>query len=581
MKDDWSLLREFAETHSQGAFATLLHRHADMVYAACLRRLHNTHDAEDAAQAVFIILARKAGSIPRGTIVAVWLYRTAGFVAAELLRANRRKRRHETAAAAAAQAVRERRENAMAPEPSGEELDLALTRLAKREWAAILLRFFEGRSYDEVAAELGVSSDAAKKQVQRAVRRLREAMGGTGGAPLCDAAVLALLAAARRPAPAHLQTLILHAVLTSGDAAGTGAALAKGALFMMMLTRIKLIICCVMLATAAGAIALWAAQNAEQPVEQPKDVVVDFSGKPVPNASVEVATDEQPVFVYATPGANSVKTDEEGRFSVRAAAGDAWLCVRSDRGFAKIKQQDLARTHRIVLDAWGSIEGTVKIGKDTAPGQKMSVIGLPNFDPKFLPNGVVVSPFLYELTTMSDGQGHFSFPRVVPGEWIVGRVPTAIGAQLMARYPQVVTVAPGKQTTLTLGGTGRAVVGRLVSADNKVKFDTNDLCAGEIYRVPPPMNLPPGLTRANYQAEQKKWVLSPAGKDFRLAHAYVYWFPIAADGAFRVDDLPAGKYGFVAKGSQSQVSFVIPDMPLGYSDTPLDLGDVAFVPLPK
>jgi len=177
---------------------------------------------------VFIILARKAGSIPRGTIVAVWLYRTAGFVAAELLRANRRKRRHETAAAAAAQAVRERRENAMAPEPSGEELDLALTRLAKREWAAILLRFFEGRSYDEVAAELGVSSDAAKKQVQRAVRRCARRWGDGRSAAVRRGGVgpAGSGAAARAGAPSNIDTACGP---DERRCPGTGAALAKGA----------------------------------------------------------------------------------------------------------------------------------------------------------------------------------------------------------------------------------------------------------------------------------------------------------------------------------------------------------------
>lgn len=71
--DDMDLVRDFAANGSEAAFATLVGRHVNLVYSAALRRLGNTHDAGEVAQAVFIILAKKAGSLRRGTILSGWL----------------------------------------------------------------------------------------------------------------------------------------------------------------------------------------------------------------------------------------------------------------------------------------------------------------------------------------------------------------------------------------------------------------------------------------------------------------------------------------------------------------------------
>jgi DNA-directed RNA polymerase specialized sigma24 family protein len=72
--DDMDLVQDFAANSSEAAFATLVGRHVNLVYSAALRRLGNTHEAEEVAQAVFIILAKKAGSLRRGTILSGWLY---------------------------------------------------------------------------------------------------------------------------------------------------------------------------------------------------------------------------------------------------------------------------------------------------------------------------------------------------------------------------------------------------------------------------------------------------------------------------------------------------------------------------
>ena len=72
--DDFQLLAEYASAGSQAAFAQLVARHIDMVYAVCLRRLRDSAEAEDATQYVFISLAQKARAVRQGTLVAGWLF---------------------------------------------------------------------------------------------------------------------------------------------------------------------------------------------------------------------------------------------------------------------------------------------------------------------------------------------------------------------------------------------------------------------------------------------------------------------------------------------------------------------------
>src|ERR1700677_4854872 len=92
---DMDLVRDFAANNSDAAFAALVERHINLVYSAALRCLGNPHEAEEVAQVVFIILARKAGSLRRETILSGWLYQTAQLTAANFLRTKLRRERRE------------------------------------------------------------------------------------------------------------------------------------------------------------------------------------------------------------------------------------------------------------------------------------------------------------------------------------------------------------------------------------------------------------------------------------------------------------------------------------------------------
>ena len=96
MTPDNELLRRYAETKSEEAFAELVRRHIDLVYSAVLRPLNgDVHLAQDAAQSVFTDLARKAAALSRCATLTGWLYTSARFAAAEIVRTETRRRGRE------------------------------------------------------------------------------------------------------------------------------------------------------------------------------------------------------------------------------------------------------------------------------------------------------------------------------------------------------------------------------------------------------------------------------------------------------------------------------------------------------
>src|ERR1039457_542239 len=168
--DDIALLREFVARGSEAAFAELVTRHVNKVYSVALRHTRNPHSAEEITQAVFVILARKAGTLGNNVILSGWLYQTARLTAVTLIRGEIRRARRE-------------QEALMQTSPNESEsdvwphiaplLDDAMAGLSETDRHAVLLRYFDGKSLKEVGAALGGSEDAAKMRVHRAVEKLR------------------------------------------------------------------------------------------------------------------------------------------------------------------------------------------------------------------------------------------------------------------------------------------------------------------------------------------------------------------------------------------------------------------------
>jgi len=235
--DDMDLVRKFAASGSEAAFATLVRRHVNLVYSAALRQLGNAQEAEEVAQNVFIILARKARGLRRGTILSGWLYQTARLTAANFQRAAIRRQHREQEAYMQFSEQSEPNASWHRLSPLLEE---AMARLGQKERDAIVLRFFENRTVREVADALGLREDAAQKRVNRATDRLRNYFVRRG-VQVSTAALLASLGThAVQAAPAELASKIAATAALKG-AAGSGSTLTliKGALKIMAWTKMK------------------------------------------------------------------------------------------------------------------------------------------------------------------------------------------------------------------------------------------------------------------------------------------------------------------------------------------------------
>ena len=203
-QDDMALVREFAGHQTEAAFAALVERHIGLVYSAAFRQTGDAHLAEEITQAVFIILARKAASLGQNTILPAWLYRTTRFSSANALKIQRRRLAREQEAYMQSTVQTEEAEAAwqqLAP-----LLDDAMADLGERDRAAVVLRYFENRPWQEVAALLKVTEDAAQKRVTRALEKLRALFVRRGVALTAALIAGAVSANSVQAAPAALAT---------------------------------------------------------------------------------------------------------------------------------------------------------------------------------------------------------------------------------------------------------------------------------------------------------------------------------------------------------------------------------------
>lgn len=624
--EDLRLLREYAQTRSEAAFARVVSRHIDMVYGVCLRQLRHSQDAEDATQAVFLHLAHKASQLRDGTIVAAWLHHVARMESAQSIRKATIRRRHEMAAASQAAGNRP-------PPPSGHhdhEIDRALRRLRTTERAAVLLRFFRGQSFQEIAAELRISEEAARKRVGRAVEKLRALLRPSEGSVLSAAGVEAILHAGAHRAPATLAAATVKAVAAHALPA-VGASVTKGAIVTMAISKTNAAlvgIAAVLLVGGTVAVNHYIRRGREEAVViQPAATtavitsapapattyngppVVGFArlpdGTPVARADVFVSDPDhflsvydyehlrQPHLIYGTirtsaQGITEVKygkdlkvpldipapvqatTGADGKFKFTPTQLPVGLVVRGAQGMGIATAADVASGRPLIVKPWARIEGTNRVGVQPVPKADVRAINLADVG---LLNAANVTVF---DSSTSDADGHFIIERAMPGLSMINRTFAYRGDVFLGRggkiefatFPpgiwltQLIDLQPGQTNTVRIGGTGRPITGHVAQ-----RRDGYVLRRGSLSADPP--------------------------LDFENS----YPFDFTPDGTFLVHDMPAGRYHlhadfaipagrfrplaykFIDYVASGEKDFVVPPIPGGRSDEPLDIGQVPLTPL--
>jgi RNA polymerase sigma factor (sigma-70 family) len=228
-------LRAYAASGSQEAFAALSRQYVNLVYASARRQVGgDAHLAEDVTQAVFIVLAQKAKSVPTDRPISAWLLKVTRYCAAN---ARRMKLHRETHERKAGEMARNLNEN---PSPDVDEdeqlaplLDEGLSKLRPADRDALLLKYFEQKSLREVGEALGVSEEAAQKRVTRAVDRLRDFFRRRGTTVSGVALAAVLTSESSTAAPASVAASVGSAAAATTNGSTAAATLAKGAMVAM------------------------------------------------------------------------------------------------------------------------------------------------------------------------------------------------------------------------------------------------------------------------------------------------------------------------------------------------------------
>jgi RNA polymerase sigma factor (sigma-70 family) len=289
--DDTELLRRFAATGDEAAFEVLVWRHGPMVLGTCRRLLGDSADAEDAFQATFLTLVRKARGVRDGAALAGWLFRVAYRIAVGLRAERGRRRQRERAIAEDVAAPGGRPADDLA-----EVLDAEVHSLPEKYRRVVILCYLQGRSTEETAAMLGCPRGTVLSRLATARERLRRRLERRGVAPASIGALAGLTTSAEAMPSSMLvaKALSCAAAVAAGNITMIPSAILKltdGALRSMFLFKVKMIAVGVVMAGALGGGTALLAHGQ------------GGSGAPEPQAVERPAPETTPVAVAAAPPA--------------------------------------------------------------------------------------------------------------------------------------------------------------------------------------------------------------------------------------------------------------------------------------
>jgi RNA polymerase sigma factor (sigma-70 family) len=376
--DDMTLLREYAARNSEAAFETLVSRRIGFVYSAALRQVRDPHLAGEITQAVFIILAQKAGRISEKAVLTGWLFKTTRFTALAQMRADAKRRRREL----------EVQMQSEFQSPAADEiwnqmsplLDEALATLGEKDRQAVLLRFFENKSLAEVGNVLGTGEDTARKRVARALEKLHRHFKKRGVSSTTAIIAGEISANSVQAAPVALAKSVTAVAIAKGAAAsGSTLTLIKGALKIMAWTKAKT-------AIVVGASVLLAAGTAATLVGQHK------LHSPSPQIHIKAAFVEIPKgsddFFNSLPSFTGILEPGSTRTLLESLGSKPGFKILSEPEVTTLSgRQTQMRTTQIITIITNSIfEETKSVGSITPQTGKMEIGPILDVVPTILAN---------------------------------------------------------------------------------------------------------------------------------------------------------------------------------------------------
>ncbi len=268
------------------ALCELISRHLPMVHAAALREVRDPHLADDITQAVFLVLMRRAKDLPRGTVLAGWLFKTTLYAAADARKLQKRRTHHEREATVM-YATTDSTTPALAEEIHA-QLNAAIASLSAADRDAVVLRYLQGQPPAAIAVALGTTENTARQRVARALERLRKHFAKRGSIIALAALVALLDALPTHAAPADLTARLRDVATGKAQPTPLSQTLAQGATRMerqARLTRNTLLTTAAAAAILALCLPLALAQRA--PVAAPAGVPVS----PASGASIVALPD--------------------------------------------------------------------------------------------------------------------------------------------------------------------------------------------------------------------------------------------------------------------------------------------------
>jgi len=323
----------------------------------------------------------------------------------------------------------------------------------------------------------------------------------------------------------------------------------------------------------------------------PVGTVFFKNGTPAAGAEVILCTLSQGA--YIRDGRNEqkrdsqyVETKQDGRFSFPPQIGPFSVVVLHDRGYAEVTREELEMSSELMLQPWARVEGKLLIGKEPGINQVVRV----SLEEPYEPN----SPRIYhDCQANTDSNGYFVFERVPSGKAQVSREIKLSDRMTTFSHAVPVEIKSGETITVTIGGTGRPVVGKVAApADYKQPINWNyghNSLSLKLSEPPGHENLEQ-MSMEERRSWYETWSNSDEGKAFieeQRKQRQFYTFKIEHDGTFRIEDVPAGKYQLSIMVHEPPVAtkcgygeligmvsheFDIPEMPGGRSDEPLHIG---------